>query len=392
MKSGRNIIVFMYSISVIAFMTSILLAPALVPISEFIGGDLAIVKSQFLAVIPSASALIVSLVWTKVRIAHHYWGKLLFLVSLILYGLTGVMCYWEQEFSSMIITRLVLGVAMGFISMLLVQRGHLYLSEKKERLFVRTQGLVVGIALMFIVLLSGLLGSYSWNTPFLIYLLAFYPILYGLWMYVQGIGLHARRVERPSNYFESKKFWMIIVGAFLFVLYMSFYFLQLPFLVNRLPFTEPMHVSGLLGLLIIIFILGSTFYAPLFHYFRREIIYYVTLIMIGVGTYLLSVSFDINRVFLSLLIIGSGSGLLFMTAYNSIRYHIPKNVYGLWKYKLLSSVFLAQILAPTIIYALRGDHFIRLFFMAMSLVVLLLFIIILSIRLFMRNLDQRKAA
>ncbi|QZT38499.1 MFS transporter [Halosquirtibacter xylanolyticus] len=371
-------------------MTCVILAPNLLPMARLFDGPDAIIKSQLLVVAPALSALLLSVVWTKIRIPHHFWGKLLFLISLLVYGITGVLCYWESTFTAMFITRLILGVAMGLISMLLVQRGHLYMSEAKERIFVRTQGIVVGISIMFLILLSGWLSEMSWNMPFLIYLLAFVPIMYGLWMYIQGIGLHPRKVDRPQKYFMNQKFWMLIGGVFLFVMYMTFYFLQLPFLVERLPYTDHMQTAGLLGLLVILFILGGTFYSPIYHYIGREKIYYLTLVIIGLGTYILSTSFDINRVFLSLLFVGTGAGLLFTTAYSSIRHHIPSDVYGLWKYKLLTVVFLAQSLAPMVIYACKGDVFVRLFFMGMAFVILLLIIVVFSVRLLLRNLNQRR--
>ncbi|MDC1105789.1 MFS transporter [Prolixibacteraceae bacterium] len=384
MRSSKNIIWFMYSISIITFMTSVILAPNLLPIARLFEGPDAIIMSQLLVVAPSISALFLSVVWTKIRIPHQFWGKLLFLISLLIYGITGVLCFWESTFSSMLVTRLILGLAMGLISMLLVQRGHLYMSEAKERVFVKTQGLAVGISIMFLILLSGWLSEMSWNMPFLIYLLAFFPIMFGLWMYIQGIGLHPRKIERPQKYFMNQKFWMLIGGVFLFVLYITFYFLQLPFLVDRLPYTDHMQTAGLLGLLVILFILGGTFYAPIYHYMGRSKIYYLTLIIMGLGTYILSRSFDINRVFLSLLFVGTGAGLLFTTAYNSIRHHIPNDVYGLWKYKLLTVVFLAQVLAPLIIYACKGDMLVRMFFMGMAFVILLIIIVASSVRLLIR--------
>ncbi|QZE14771.1 MFS transporter [Halosquirtibacter laminarini] len=385
MKTNRNIIRFMYSISVITFMTCVVLTPDLLSLSRLFESPDAIFRSQLLVIAPAISALVVSVFWTTIRIPHQYWGKLLFLISLIVYGVTGILCYWETSFQSMFLTRLLLGFAMGLISMLLVQRGHLYLTEVKERVFVRTQGVVVGVSTMFLLLLSGWLGTYGWKYPFLIYLLAFYPVLYGMWLYIQGIGLDPRSISRPQKYFMNRKFWMIIIAAFVFVLFLTLYFLQIPFLIDRLPLTDQMQTAGLLGLLVILFILGGTFYAPVYHFASREVIYFITLGMIATGTFILGAAFDINKVFLSLLFIGVGSGLLFATAYNSVRHHIPNDVYGLWKYKLVTVVLLAQVVSPFLIYLCNGGQFVRLFFVGMAAFVVFILIVVLVISMWIKN-------
>lgn len=102
------------------------------------------------------------------------WGrKPVIVVALILYGLAGTAGYGLDSLTGILLTRAVLGLAMGGLINGFVTLLTDYYSGVRLNQFMGYQGAFVGFGGVVYQLLAGYLADIGWQLPFLLYLLAF---------------------------------------------------------------------------------------------------------------------------------------------------------------------------------------------------------------------------
>ena len=98
------------------------------------------------------------------------WGrKNLLLIFLFAYGIGGMMPIFYQDFNSVIIGRILLGIGEGFIMTIGSTLIGDYFDEKGRAKWLMMQGIVSAVAGFGLLMTSGYLASISWQWPFAVY-------------------------------------------------------------------------------------------------------------------------------------------------------------------------------------------------------------------------------
>jgi MFS family permease len=97
--------------------------------------------------------------------------------ALLLYGLAGTAGYILDTLSSILLTRAVVGLAMGGLANGFVTLLADYFSGARLNQFMGYQGACVGFGGVVVQLLAGALADLGWRFPFLMHLLAFVILL-----------------------------------------------------------------------------------------------------------------------------------------------------------------------------------------------------------------------
>ena len=162
--------------------------------------------------------------------------KKLLIFSLILFAISGTSAYWMNNLYYLLISRAVLGVAIaGLTTTSITLIGDYYSGAEREK-FIGIQSSFMSLGGIFFIPLGGLLASYSWRNPFLMYVasLLILPFIYKV-IYepkVEKINVNnPKKIDEPIN--------KIVIAFILFIAFTSmvlFYMLptQIPFLLSSL--------------------------------------------------------------------------------------------------------------------------------------------------------------
>jgi len=154
-------------ISSLTIMVGTLLAPGLVSISESLG---IVDHAVFLITLPSLGAVVFAPLAGK--LIDKYGAYKLLVIGLFLYGLFGACLYFLNGASLVFLNRFLLGgitaIVMASCTVLISMWYH-----GEERLhMIAKQGMAIELGGVIFLFLGGLLASFYWSMPLMLYLIA----------------------------------------------------------------------------------------------------------------------------------------------------------------------------------------------------------------------------
>ena len=278
------------------------------------------------------------------------WGrKPVLITALILYGFAGASGFVLQTLNSIIVGRIILGLAVaGIMSGFTTLIGD-YFSGKRLNQFMGYQAAVMGFGGVLFLLAGGFLADISWRYPFLLYLFSFF-VLVGVIYAVNEPEVKNKAVEKAGS--ESKVDFPWRMAGLIYLI--GFISMTLFFIVPvQLPFylTTASEISnGQVGLAMSLQALAAAIVSLRFQRIRSRFsswtITMLVFLTLGIGNVLIGLSTSYALVILGLLIAGIGLGLLIPNLNVWLVSVVPAPIRGRAVGGLTMAVFLGQFLSP----------------------------------------------
>lgn len=337
----------------------------------------------FSRIILTAPAISIALFapWTN-TIASFFGKKRTLLISLLLFGLFGVMGAWMSSIEGMVVSRLLFGLSVALMMSLSLSFVGDFFDESERTSYLGYQNTFVALGGVVFMAGGGLLAQWSWQGAFYIYGFGWIVALLA-WLYLKEPPAHEVQSESLRSV-HVMRHWPIFITA---LATMSVFYMvptQLPYLLHEKYEMSPSDVGFLMATVTFVSAITSLFYSKIRRFWNVRKIYTFLFTIQGVGFIGISYSQNYAQFNLALILIGIGVGLVIVNTNSwlleSAQAYERLKATG-W---LSSAIFLGQFLSPLMLYIPIEIAGIQKSFMGVGVL-----LVCVSIALLLRGKSQR---
>jgi MFS family permease len=335
-------------VSSLTIMSVITISPAL-PQMAIAFNDVA--NSQFLVkLVLTIPALMIAVCSPLAGRFIDRYGRLKILwVSLVLYAVTGVAGFFLSNLYSILISRAILGIAVGISMTIVITLIADYFDGKERQKFVGTQIAFMSIGGILFIGIGGILADLSWRYPFLIYLSSLLVLPLGI-MFLNEPSTPVKRNQTKVQLKSPPIIWMLFINTMLIWIIFFLIPVQIPFRLKALGVEK----NAMIGVAIAM----STAFSAIssFSYFRiRGKLSFISIFSLGyffmaLGFLCISIAETYIVVVLAMMLAGFGMGLMIPNTNMWVMKIAPAEIRGKEIGKLTTFWFLGQFLSPIIIF------------------------------------------
>lgn len=326
-------------------MTGATVAPALQFIAEEFSDQPNVeLLTKLLLTLPSLSIALLAPI--SGIIIDAFGRKKLLIISLFLYTITGFSAFLMGNLTTILISRVVLGIATaGVMTSLTTLIADNFINEARNK-FLGIQAAFIAIFGIFLLTTSGWLADINWRTPFFIYLspLLFIPLC--IKFISEPKNTEAHESINTNNGYSIKTVALIYFVTFWGLIFFFLVPTQIPFLAGTYE-----NISGFkIGLIISCATLGGAFSSLLFKTFTKHLnynlIYVIVFLLNGIGYIIIATTPSISAIITGLLFSGFGFGLMMPNTNLWLMNIAPFKHRGKLIGGLTTAFFLGQFLSP----------------------------------------------
>jgi len=233
--------------------------------------------------------------------------------SLLIFGLSGASGYFADSFLFMFVGRAILGLSIAGIKTATVAMVGDYYEGAERNKIIGWQGSAMKIGGVIFMLLGGLLANFSWQAPFLGYMLAFVILPSGLIALSESLpAVTAGQEQDTDGSLPAIPFWpstYVFVSAFLASGLFFITPVQLPFYLRNAFDASPFEMGAAIAL-------GNTIGALIslvYYRFKRRLnfvaIYAFIFLSMSIGYYIVALAGNYPVALLGMVVAGLGFGL-----------------------------------------------------------------------------------
>jgi len=273
--------------------------------------------------------------------------KKLFVVSIILYGITGASGFFLDSLFEILVSRALFGIALAGIMITSVALIADYFEGAKRDRIVGLQGAFSTFGGVMFLVVGGLLADLRWDAPFLIYLLAFVVLPFVMYfIYEPKIS---RTKETPKGKFATVKItYLLYPIAFLSMVAIFLTPVQIPFHLKQLTDTGNTEIGIAIATSYLFAGVASLLYKKIKSSQSFRNIFIVAFILMGSGYLIISFAENYLQVVSGLAIAGVGLGLLIPNVTLCLISETPVLYRGRVLGGLLTSLFLGQFFSAIV--------------------------------------------
>jgi len=239
--------------------------------------------------------------------------KKLLNISLLIFGLSGASGYFADSFFFMFVGRAILGLSIAGIKTATVAMVGDYYEGAERNKIIGWQGSAMKIGGVIFMLLGGLLANFSWQAPFLGYMLAFVILPSGLIALSESLpAVSSNQEQEMDGGIPAIPFWpstYVFVSAFLASGLFFITPVQLPFYLRNAFDASPFEMGAAIAL-------GNTIGALIslvYYRFKRRLnfvaIYAFIFLSMATGYYIVALADNYPVALLGMVVAGLGFGL-----------------------------------------------------------------------------------
>lgn len=333
-------------VSSLTIMSVITISPALPAMSEDFSH---IPNGQFLVqIVLTIPAFFIAITSPLVGLLIDRYGRLKILYgSMVLYAIAGTSGYYLDNIYHILISRAVLGVAVGMSMTIVITLIADYFEGEERRKFTGIQIAFMSMGGIVLVSLGGFLADISWRAPFAIYALSlvFLPMAV-LYLYEpkleKPIQLQMDPIKAPPL------IWLLIINTM--IMWILFFILpvHLPFHLKDLG-VEKNSLIGIAVAFSTLFSAVSSFsYARIKGRLSFYSIFFAGYIIMAVGMAITAWSANYGTVMLGMVFSGFGIGMMIPNTNLLVMQITPAEIRGKEIGKLTMFWFMGQFLSPVI--------------------------------------------
>ena len=356
-KPNRLTLITLLCSSMIVLMGAAAVAPALKPMSEAFP-DASMVTISLLVTLP---ALAVAITGMGIGYLADRFGKMkVFVASLVIFTVAGLSGFFLNTLETILAGRFILGIGIAGISTATTALTAEYYSGAERVKVISYQSAAMGIGVLFLETSGGSLADMGWQEPFLIYLIGVPILLLALFSVREPSKAYRGESVMPPVEIPNKRRKVALCYVMIFLALFLMFILptNLPYHMTDLGYN--LTVCGLmLGVLGVTQAAFSLLYARSSNKLNDKNAYLVALTLIGLAYCLLNFS-SILAIFVAMVLVGTGMGLITMTVIGSLSHYSQAGgsgkVMGGYSVAMNLGTFSSSIaIAPVIVAA--GTYF-----------------------------------
>jgi len=299
--------------STLVILAPLVVSPALPKMASFFSG---ISNAETLVkLVITLPALAIAIGSPIVGIIIDKWGRRWMLISsIVLYGISGTISFFLKNIYAILALRVLLGLAVsGIMTCTTTLIADYYTGTKRNRVMGFQIATSYFTAVIFVIV-AGAMAEISWNFPFLIYLIAFI-FLPGVLLFLYEPKIVSKSEEKITTKNKQKiPYKALIIGYGMTFVFLIIYYL----LPTQIPFYLKETITNLNETQIGIALSAATLFAGIisfnYKYLRmkinQELLFVLSLALIGIGFLILAFAGAYWIFLLGLIFSGLGVGVM----------------------------------------------------------------------------------
>ena len=370
-------------VSTLTIMSILTISPALPEMNQAFAN---VPNAQFIVKLTfTIPALLIALSALVAGILIDKYGRLRFLwAAMVFYAIGGTAGFWLENIYHILISRIVLGVAVGVTMTIVTTLIADYFEGLNRQKFIGIQIAFMSLGGILFLGLGGVLADVGWRFPFLIY---FYSLLI-----LPFAFLYLKEPDKivmediPIKGFKSPSIiWFLFINTM--VMWILFFLIpvQAPFHLKEIGIEQ----NSLIGLAIAMstaFSAVSSFsYSKLKNRFGFLSIFAAGYFLMAVGFAIISIADNYLIVCLSMILTGFGIGMMIPNTNMWVMKIAPPQIRGKEIGRLTTFWFMGQFLSPIILQPFAQSMSSSSLFMAVAGFLLVLFFVFLFANVFFKK-------
>ncbi len=287
-------------------------------------------------------------------IIDKFGRKKLFVFSIILYGVTGVSGFFLDSLFEILVSRALFGIAVaGIMTTSIALIADYFEGARRDRI-IGLQGAFSTFGGVMFLVVGGLLADLSWDTPFLIYLLAFVVLPFVMY-FIYEPKISRTKETLKGKFVTVKITYLIYPVAFLSMVTIFLTPVQIPFHLKQLTDASSTEVGIAIAISYLFAGVTSLFYKKIKSSQSFRNIFIVTFLLMGSGYLIISFAENYLQVVSGLAIAGVGLGLLIPNLNLCLMAETPPMYRGRVFGGLLTSLFLGQFFSAVVSQSLVSE-------------------------------------
>ncbi len=274
-------------------------------------------------------------------------------ISLLVFGVSGVSGYFADSFYFMFVGRAILGLSIAGIKTATVAMVGDYYQGAERNKIIGWQGSAMKIGGVIFMLLGGFMANFSWQAPFLGYMLAFLILPSGLMALSGGLPTATASSETLTDAnLPTIPFWSatyVFLSAFLASGLFFITPVQLPFYLRNAFTASPFEMGAAIAV-------GNTVGALIsltYYRFKRRMnfvaIYSFIFLAMAIGYFMVAEASTYNTALLGMVVAGLGFGLYVPNHSSWILSIVSPQRRGFGVGLVTTAMFLGQFSAPILV-------------------------------------------
>ncbi len=247
-------------------------------------------------------------------IVDRYGRKLLLMESTVLYGITGASGFFFDSLTAILIGRVLLGFAVAGIMISVTTLIADYYDGDARARFLGRQAAFMNFGGVLFAAAGGLLADVTWQTPFLIYLVAFVILPFTVIFLFEpnrnqptNQGTHS---EANGERFPLKQLALIYIAALIMMTIFMLMIIQLPFLLEEVAGSSATQSGLAISGAILFSIPPALLYGRIINRIDVLSIVSIGFALFGVGYVVIGSGSGFAQIFVGSAIAGLGLGVL----------------------------------------------------------------------------------
>ena len=334
-------------VSSLTIMSVVTISPALPEMTEAFGHlENAAFLTKLLMTVP---ALMIALSAVVTGVLIDKYGRLRFLrIAVFAYALAGAAGFWLESLYQILISRIILGIAVGLTMTIVTTLVADYFEGKERQKFIGIQIAFMSMGGILFLGLGGVLADVSWRHPFLIYLYALI-ILPLCFLYL----------TEPKRDFDSKDvisseksppvIWMLFFNTMLMWILFFLIPVQLPFLLKDIGIEQNSLIGVAIALSTAFSAVSSFSYSKIKNRLGFLMIFAIGYAFMAVAYFLLATASGYAVACMATILAGLGMGMMIPNTNMWVMKIAPPVIRGKEIGKLTTFWFMGQFLSPIVL-------------------------------------------
>lgn len=335
-------------VSSLTIMSVITISPALPRMaSAFSGVTNATFLVKLVLTIPALMIAVFSPITGRLIDKH---GRLKILwFSLVLYALCGSAGYFLNNLYQILISRALLGVAVGMSMTIVITLIADYFEGLERQKFVGLQIAFMSIGGIVFIGLGGILSDLGWRYPFLIYLSSLVVLPFSIaYLYEPTV---IKKGNEATPFIKAPPIiWMLFINTMLMWIIFFLIPVQIPFYLKTLGIEKNALVGAAIATSTAFSAISSFAYSTIKSRFSFLTIFSMGYLLMGLGFICVFFSGSFVMVVVAMMLSGFGMGMMIPNTNMWVMKIAPPPIRGKEIGKLTTFWFLGQFLSPIVIF------------------------------------------